>query len=515
MEKPVSVRTLRLVLGDQLNENHSWFQEIDPSVLYVLMEVRSETDYVRHHVQKVAAFFLAMRAFAKRLRELGHRVEYIYLDDPHNQPSIPTNLERLVQNYQAQEVEYQLPDEYRLDLVLKNWASQTSFPVRGVDSEHFLTPRDGVARHFQGKKTYLMESFYRAMRQRHNLLMEGTEPWGGRWNFDAENRKKYDGAVPVPKMPDFAHPMGEIVALLERCGVATMGQSRETLPYPITRREALALLDYFATEALPFFGTYEDALDQRHRVLFHSRLSFALNIKLISPLEVVQRCIAEYQKRPGSITLPQIEGFVRQIIGWREYMRGIYWAQMPDYAHLNFFGHKAALPSWFWTGKTRMNCLHRCLSQSLEDAWAHHIQRLMVIGNFALLLGVHPDEVDLWYLGVYVDALDWVEITNTRGMSQYADGGIVGSKPYVSSANYIDKMSNYCGSCAYDRKKKYGDKACPFNALYWDFYVRHEDKLGKNPRIGMVYPTWRKMKPEEQEKILGYAAWVKQHAEDL
>jgi deoxyribodipyrimidine photolyase-related protein len=253
----------------------------------------------------------------------------------------------------------------------------------------------------------------------------------------------------------------------------------------------------------------------RDELLFHSRLSFGLNVKLISPLEVVRYCVDYWEKHQEAIDISQIEGFVRQIIGWREYMRGVYWAHMPEYADLNFFDHQAKLPSWFWTGDTQMKCLQHAIGQSLEGAYAHHIQRLMVTGNFALLLGVHPDEVDAWYLGIYMDAVEWVEITNTRGMSQFADGGIVGTKPYVASANYMHKMGDYCSQCAYDRKKKVGEGACPFNSLYWDFYDRHEDKLARNPRIGMMYRVWAKRDPEEKAAILEQADYYKKHIEEL
>jgi deoxyribodipyrimidine photolyase-related protein len=272
-----------------------------------------------------------------------------------------------------------------------------------------------------------------------------------------------------------------------------------------TREESLQLLDFFVENCLENFGNFEDAMHPSYWSIYHSRLSFSMNIKLLSPLEAVNRAVKFWEENQDRISISQIEGFVRQIIGWREYMRGIYWAKMPDYESLNYFDHNRKLPDWFWTGETKMNCLKHSIGQSLDYAYAHHIQRLMVTGNFTLLTGIHPDQVDEWYLGIYIDAIQWVEITNTRGMSQYADGGIVGSKPYVSSANYIDKMSHYCGTCFYDKSKKIGYKACPFNSLYWDFYDRHADKLSKNPRIGMAYVTWNKMQTEQKSEILKQA----------
>jgi deoxyribodipyrimidine photolyase-related protein len=265
------------------------------------------------------------------------------------------------------------------------------------------------------------------------------------------------------------------------------------------------LLDYFTENCLPLFGTFQDAMAPGEWSLYHSRLSFSMNVKLISPQEVVNKAIEVYTRRPQEIAYHQLEGFVRQIIGWREYMRGIYWLKMPEFADLNYLEHTGKLPNWFWTGKTKMNCLKNTIHQSLEFSYAHHIQRLMITGNFALLAGVHPDEVDAWYLGIYIDAIEWVEITNTRGMSQFADGGIVGTKPYVSSATYIHKMSSYCTGCHYDKSKKTGEKACPFNSLYWNFYARHENKLAKNPRIGMMYNVWKKMEPDAKAALLKQA----------
>ncbi len=509
-------KTIRLILGDQLNPLHLWFKKTDDTCLYLMMEMRQETDYVRHHIQKVAGFFLAMRSFCDEMKALGHRFAYLKLDDPENRQSLEENLKWILEKEKAEKFEYLLPDEYRLDQMLQNICQNLPVASEKFDTEHFLTAREDLANFFKGKKTYLMESFYRHMRRKWNLLMESGEPLGGQWNFDAENRKKLPDNFPVPAAMEFSHDVSDLVEIINNQGVETIGTvDSARFPYPANRQESLALLEYFCVNLLPHFGRYEDAMDTRQPFVFHSRLSFALNLKMISPLEVVQAAISAYQKRKNEIDLAQIEGFVRQIIGWREYMRGIYWARMPEYAQLNFFEHQAALPSWFWTGKTKMNCLKHCISQSLNLAYAHHIQRLMVTGNFALLLGVHPDDVDAWYLGIYIDAIEWVEITNTRGMSQYADGGILGSKPYVSSAAYIHKMSNYCDGCHYDKNLKTGSRACPFNSLYWDFYHRHTEKLSKNPRIGMMYSTWNKMKEDDKKALLERADWIKSNVELL
>ena len=509
--------TIRLVLGDQLNHRHSWFAHVSPDVTYVLMEILPETAYVRHHVQKVIGFFLAMRHFAEHLEKQGHTVRYFKLDDPKNLQTFEKNCRALIKELRVKRFEYQLPDEWRVDEQLKTFAAaleNENVETGAVDSEHFLSNRYDLKAQFEGKKTFLMESFYRKMRVGHNILMEpdGKTPLFGRWNFDAENRKKMPAGQSVPPVPAFYRDVTELLVMLQASGVQTIGSvETQRFDWPVTRDESLALLENFVRFRLGHFGDYQDALTTRHWLLFHSRLSFSLNIKLLHPLEVVQACVAAWQEKPDEKTYASLEGFVRQILGWREYMRGVYWAKMPEYRDLNFFNHTARLPEFYWTGDTPMRCLSHAVTQSLERAYAHHIQRLMVTGNFALLLGVHPDELDAWYLGIYMDALEWVEITNTRGMSQFADGGIVGTKPYVSSANYIHKMGDYCANCAFDKDKKYGENACPFNSLYWDFYDRHRDKLGNNPRIGMMYKVWDKMVGEEREKILEQAEVYKTH----
>ncbi len=509
-------KTLRLLLGDQLNSNHSWFATVDDSVTYVMMEVRTETDYALHHIQKIVGFFAAMRAFAEMLQSMGHQVIYLKINDSNNLQSFEANLEKMLKTSDYTKFEYQLPDEYRVDVMLRNFTSGLSIPVSVYDSEHFFTTRTELGVFFQGKKTFLMESYYRALRKKHQILMEGDHPITGQWNYDSENRKKlpknHKPTTPLVFNTDVSALMDE---LLEN-DLKTIGTiDAKQFIWPINRVQSLELLHFFVSECLPFFGSYQDAMAPNEWSLYHSRLSFSLNTKMISPSEVISSAIAEWEKNPERIAYHQLEGFVRQIIGWREYMRGIYWLKMPEYASLNYFDHHEKLPDWFWTGKTKMNCLKDTIGQSLNFAYAHHIQRLMVTGNFALLAGVHPDEVDAWYLGIYIDALDWVEITNTRGMSQFADGGIVGTKPYVSSASYMDKMSHYCGGCYYQKAKKVGEKACPFNSLYWNFYDRHEDKLANNPRIGMMYNVWRKMKPEDKTALLEQADYYLKHINTL
>ncbi len=512
----MTLTKLRLILGDQLNAQHTWFEQKKDDTLYVMMEILPETSYVRHHIQKIIAFFLSMRAFAAERTSEGHQFKYYQLDAADNLQSFERNIQQLVDQHNIQKFEYLLPDEYRLDVQLNNFCKTLPIESEAHDTEHFLTQRHELDQFFKGKKTYLLESFYRQMRRKYDIMMDGNEPITGKWNYDADNRKKYDPKVPIPSPPLFKREVKDLVEMLEKYQVNTIGRiNPEKFEWAVTRAEALQTLDFFVEKCLSNFGTFQDAMQDDEPFLFHSRLSFVMNVKILHPLEVVQRVIAHWQAHPQEIDIAQVEGFVRQIIGWREYMRGVYWAKMPEYAQKNFFEHQNKLPDFFWTGKTKMNCLSQAINQSLDNAYAHHIQRLMVTGNFALLLGVNPDEVDAWYLGIYIDAIEWVEITNTRGMSQFADGGIVGTKPYTSSANYINKMGSYCKNCHYDHKERLKDKACPFNSLYWEFYERNRAQLGNNARIGMAYRNLDRMPEQEKAALLAKAKYYREHIDNL
>lgn len=509
-------KTLRLILGDQLNERHSWFSEVNKDVVYVMMEMRQETDYVTHHIQKVTAFFSAMRAFSTEMKSKGHDFIYLRINDDGNEQSLIKNIKKIISEYSFEHFEYLLPDEYRLDEQLKELCEEISISTQAVDTEHFLTKRSDIAEFFKGKKQFLMENFYRKMRRDHDILMNGKDPMGEKWNFDHDNRNKYKGEVPIPPAYSYKTDVSEVIKDIEDAKIETIGSmDKDNFHWPINRKQALQFARYFCRELLPYFGTYQDAMHTEEKFLFHSRISFALNSKLISPKELVEKVIEAWEEDKEKINIAQVEGYIRQVIGWREYMRGIYWAKMPDYAELNYFGHDRKLPDFYWTGKTNMKCMEKSIKQSLSESYAHHIQRLMVTGNFALLNMTDPAEVDKWYLGIYIDAIEWVEITNTRGMSQFADGGIVGSKPYLSSANYMHKMSNYCSNCHYDHKKKTGDKACPFNSLYWNFYNTHRDKLEKNQRVAMMYRTWDKKSNEEKNELLTQADYYLNHVDDL
>ena len=507
--------TLRLVLGDQLNPLHSWFARSRNDVVYVLMEIRQETDYVLHHAQKILAIFAAMRDFGGWLERSGHRVRYLGIDDPANTQSLTANLDVLISQLGITRFEYQYPDEWRLDDQLCRYVADLKIESAAVETEHFFTARDEAAQLFAGQKQWLMERFYRRMRTRHGVLVEsGDKPVGGRWNYDQENRKPWRGQ---PSEPGDRRPRHDHAALwqtIQAAGVKSFGDPTEVdFRWPLNRPEALQQLDHFVEQGLPNFGDYQDAMTVRGWRLFHSLLSFALNVKMLNPHEVVNK--AEQAWRQGRLPLAAAEGFIRQILGWREYVRGIYWANMPGYAERNVLGQTHPLPAWFWTGQTRMRCLAHAIGQSLEHAYAHHIQRLMIIGNFALLAGLNPAEVHRWYLGVYIDAFEWVELPNTLGMSQYADGGLLATKPYVSSAAYIDRMSDYCKGCEYDRKARLGEKACPFNALYWDFFARNQSLLSANPRLGMVYRQLTKMSEGDRMAIASQANQIRSRLDSL
>lgn len=513
-------RTLRLILGDQLNASHSWFKQKDDTCLYLIAELPQELSYVRHHVQKVCAFFIAMENFAHALQKTGHEVLYLTLDDTHNDASLPDLLERLCIQYGIEVFEYQLPDEYRLREQLKTLEfpqSKTaevacnSILCNSYSSEHFLLSDDALPDYIQAGQHNRMESFYRKMRCDFGVLVDDGKPEGGQWNFDAENRNKLDkeGAANLPSPLVFANDAANVLKRLKKHNVDTFGKAEKDLLWPCSRSQAKELLVFFCRHCLPYFGTYQDAMSDQVEhgwTLYHSRLSFALNSKMLHPMQVIKSALASYRDGRRQIGLAQVEGFIRQILGWREYVRAVYWVNMPNYRRRNHLRAQRELPTWFWTGKTHMNCLSKAVEQSLDYAYAHHIQRLMITGNFCLLAGIHPDHVDAWYLGIYIDAIEWVEMPNTRGMSQFADGGWVATKPYAASGNYINKMSTYCKGCRYDVKLKSGDGACPINVLYWQFMESHRDKLNHNPRIGMLYKQWDKCDSKEREAILDQAS---------
>ena len=508
------MKKLRLILGDQLNAEHAWFNEIDDNTLYVMMEIKQETQYVLHHAQKVIAIFAAMRAFQNVLKSNGHKVVYLSIADANNKHVFDQNLSDIIKQNKIESFAYQAPDEYRVDVLLKMFVSQLNIPYEMVSTEHFLIERDEASLFFHGGK-WLMERFYRHMRIKHQVLLDDDQkPIGGQWNYDKDNRKYWNEKPAAPADDRPIHDHSALWAEIKSQNVATMGKPSEAVfRWPINRQESLKVLDYFVENSLGNFGPYQDAMHTENFRIFHSLISFSLNVKMLSPAEVITKAEQAYFEK--DYPLSAVEGFIRQILGWREFMRGFYWAHMPNMQTVNYFDHQNPLPSWFWDGNTDMNCLKHCITQSLDHAYAHHIQRLMVIGNFALLMGFNPNAVHQWYLGIYIDAFEWVEMPNTLSMSQFSDGGLLATKPYVSSGAYINKMSNYCTDCKYSPKTRIGENACPFNSLYWGFFQKHQDKLSKNPRLGIVNMQLKKMSEPDKKAISQQVALYADNVENM
>ena len=500
------VRSLIVVLGDQLSLSLSSLVAGDPARDLVLMaELSDEATYVQHHKKKIAFIFSAMRHFAEELRVGGWRVDYVKLDDPRSQGSFSAQVEAAVSTYSPERIIVTEASEWRVAEMQKGWQPSFATPTDILPDDRFICSIPEFFNWAADRKQLRMEYFYREMRRKTDLLMDGEKPVGDKWNFDAENRKTAgaDLFMPTPKVTNPDEITREVMALV----AARFGNhfgDLEPFWYAVTREGAEAAFAAFVKNALPHFGDYQDAMLIGEPFLYHSLIAQYLNIGLLDPLKICQQVEAAY--RSGAVPLNAAEGYIRQVIGWREYVRGIYWLKMPGYEQSNFFDHKRPLPDFYWSAATDMACIKAAVTQTKEQAYAHHIQRLMVTGNFAMLAGIDPHELHLWYLSVYADAYEWVELPNTVGMSQFADGGILASKPYAASGAYINRMSNYCGACSYNVKQRTGPKACPFNALYWDFLSRHRDKLGNNPRIGQMIRTYDKFEDAERARIKDSAA---------
>lgn len=519
------VRRLRLLREDQLDRRHNWFREASPETLYLLMELRSETDPVLLHAQKLIALFSAMRAFAGELAARGHRVFYLTLGDGRNRQTLPENLNWIVKACGASLLEFQEPEDYDRRLLFRELADRPAAValgkggVRLCSSEHFLAGPEEAAL-FQGERPPRMENFYRKLRKRRGVLLdERGSPLGGAWNFDARNRKPWRGRVAVPSLPLQERDETALWAEIRGTGVAAFGDPRqERFFWPRNRREALTALEEFWERRFPLFGPYQDALSQEQPFLFHSLLSFALNTKMLSPAELIDQAEERLLALPPGeqeALLPSAEGFIRQILGWREYMKCYYDRFMPGLAKGNFLEARRDLPRWFWTGRTRMACAASAVRSSLSFAYAHHIQRLMVTGNFALLAEIDPEQTDRWYRGIYIDAFDWVERSNTRAMALYADGGLVATKPYCAGGGYIRRMSDHCGHCPYDPRDAAGPRACPFSALYWRFIHRRRELWRKNPRMSLPLRNWEGFPRAKRESILARAEALWEDLEKL
>ncbi len=505
---PTQVRNLVIVLGDQLDAQSSALQDFDAAQDVVWMaEVAEESTHVWSAKQRIVVFLSAMRHFAQDLRAQGLPIVNTQLDDADNQGTLALQLRQAITQLKPAALVMTAPGDWRVLQALRAVAVEHKLTLDLRDDTHFFSTVREFTAHAQGRKQLRLEYWYRELRHKHGILMDGKEPVGGQWNFDAENRESFGKAGPqnVPPPSRFApDAITQEVITLVNTRFATHPGTLHTFGWPVTRAQALLALHAFIVQRLPMFGQYEDAMWSGEAWLYHSHLSCALNLKLLNPREVVQA--AEDAYRAGQAPLPAVEGFIRQILGWREYVRGIYWTQMPGYLERNALDAQADLPAWYWTGETDMACLKDAIHQTLEHGYAHHIQRLMVTGLYALLLGVKPQVVHAWYLSVYVDAVEWVELPNTLGMGQFGDGGLMASKPYVASGKYIQRMSNHCKGCKYDPALSTGATACPYTTLYWDFLNRHEVLLKKNPRMAMQLKNLSRLDVPARDAISMQAA---------
>ena len=496
-----TMKTLRLILGDQLSHDISSLKDCNKTEDIILMcEVWNEATYVKHHKKKIAFLFSAMRHFAKELKESGYKILYTKLEDDQNIGFFKSEIARALKQQKVEHIVVTHPGEYRVLEDIKGWATNFKISVEIRTDDRFLCSPEEFALWAKGRKQLRMEYFYREMRKKYNVLMKDNEPMGGEWNYDSKNRKppKDDLLIPEPYCNGIDEITREVMSLVTERFPDHFGDL-EPFYFAVTRQQALQTLNSFIEQRLPNFGDYQDAMIEGEPWMYHAHISFYLNCGLLLPLECVKAAEKAYQQ--GKAPLNAVEGFIRQIIGWREYVRGIYWLEMPEYAQKNFFGAKHNLPNFYWTADTKMNCLHQCVLETQKNAYAHHIQRLMVLGNFSLIAGIDPVQVNEWFLSVYADAYEWVELPNVSGMTLFADGGYLASKPYAAGGSYINKMSDYCKNCNYKVTKKNGEDACPFNYLYWDFLIRNRDKLESNHRIGMMYKMYDRMGDDKKQAI--------------
>jgi deoxyribodipyrimidine photolyase-related protein len=508
------LRHLVIVLGDQLDPQAAALDGFDAAHDAAWMaEVPEESTHVWSGKARTVTFLAAMRHFAQALRAAGRPLHYTRLDDPGAQGSLQAQLHADIERLHPVRLVMTTPGDWRVLKAIEAVARARSLPLEVRPDRHFYCSADEFAAHARGRKSLRMEYFYREMRKRHRVLTcgaRGDEPEGGRWNFDEDNREAFGAAGPgaVPQRASFEPDAitREVIALVEARFASHPGRL-DGFAWPVTREQALESLRRFVAERLPLFGRYQDAMWPGDPWLYHAHLSAALNLKLLNPREVVAAAVEAY--RAGAAPLAGVEGFVRQILGWREYVRGIYWARMPAYAELNALDAREDLPAWYWTGATDMACLRDALAQTLAHGYANHIQRLMVTGLFALMYGVQPRQVHAWYLAVYVDAVEWVELPNTLGMSQYADGGLMASKPYVATGKYIQRMSPHCKGCRYDPALRTGDGACPFTTLYWDFLMRHEPLLAANPRMALQVKNVARLDDAQKQAVRERAAAIR------
>ena len=508
------MKTLRLIFWDQLSFSLASLKDIGAHDTILMCELRDEVTRVKHHPKKIALWFAAMRHFAVELRNKGMNVRYVDFNDAFNTHTLDEEVKRAVNDMSIEKIIVTEPGEYHLQETIKSWENSLGVDVEIRTGDRFLCTIDGFKQWAIHKKELRMEYFYRNMRKKYTILMEPDgQPTGGLWNYDKENRKPPPSHItPIKRI---RHKKSQILQnVLELVHTHFNDHFGDLYPfyYALTQDQAVIELDHFIDKILPYFGDYQDAMFKGNAYLYHSLLSSYINMGLLLPLEMCQKAEAAYRK--GRVSLNSAEGFIRQILGWREFVRGIYWLKMPEYADLNTLHAHTSLPHFYWGEKTRMTCMSEAVSHTKTHAYSHHIQRLMVTGNFALLAGLNVKEVQEWYLAVYSDAYEWVEMPNTLGMALFGDGGIVASKPYAASGQYINKMSNFCKQCDYDVKDMTGPKACPFNSLYWNFLHRHRESFSKNPRLSFMYATWDKFETSKKNAITSRASHILKKMEE-
>lgn len=507
-----SIRSLRIILGDQLNRDASVFDGFHPKQDAIWMaEVHEESTHIWSSKQRIALFLSAMRHFAQSLRKEKIMLHYTALDDPQNTQTLEGELLRAIAQSKPSELIMTAPGDWRVLEKIKQVSAQTKIPLEIREDRYFFSTVREFFEHARGRKQLRLEYWYRELRKKHGVLMDHGAPIGGEWNYDTENRSSFGKEGPPRVSPPLRIKPDsitkEVIELVQKRFATHPGSvsaSETGFGWPVERNQALEVLDDFIRNRLPLFGQYQDAMWTDEPWLFHSHIASALNLKLLSAQEVV--AAAEEAYRINRAPIAAVEGFVRQILGWREYVRGIYWMNMPNYLELNALGASHPLPKFFWDGNTAMRCLSQTITQSLQTGYAHHIQRLMITGLYTLLLGVQPKEVHAWYLSMYVDAVEWVELPNVMGMSQFADGGLMASKPYIATGKYIDRMSNYCKQCVFKPDQSTGSNACPFTTLYWDFLIRHETAMSKNPRMLMQVRNLARMTEDSKKAIQAKAA---------
>ncbi len=497
------LRNLVIVCGDQLDHDSVAFEGFDPERDAILMtEAAHEATYVWQSKRRIAFFFAAMRQFATAQKRLGRNVLYNHIDDENPPTSLANGLKAAVAQHDPERLMIVQPGDWRVLGDLQAAAGETGLPLTVLQDGHFYTSIAEFEDFSEGRKRFILEDFYRMMRKKTGLLMADGKPVGGEWNYDKSNRKAFGKKGPgliSPRAQYQPDPITvEVLRLVEKRFPDAPGTLDE-FGEPVTREDALHALTDFIDNRLRDFGTHQDAMWTGESTLNHSRISAVINLKLISPREAVDAAVAAYEA--GVAPLNAVEGFVRQILGWREYIRGIYWTRMPEYADMNVLDAQQDVPDFFWTGETDMACLSDMITRLLRTGYAHHIERLMGMGLFMLMYGAKPYATHDWHMGLYLDAIDWVSLPNMAGMSQHADGGIVGTKPYCATGAYIDRMSNYCGSCRFDPKQSTGDDACPFTTLYWDFLARHEERFNANQRMFLQVRNLRRKDADEVRAI--------------